>query len=437
MSLFPSNPMLPHLYKNSNITKCVAVSFFLFCFVFNAISQSVPMLRLKMNGLVNSLDETVVYYQDGATDGFDSEYDAYKIVGPNPAPHISQVYNSVLMVINGIEPVVQTFSINITATTPTTGNFTITATDFADLPKGTCVYLNDVLTGNVVNILTSPYAFNLSNTTSNPRFILSITHYELQTISSLTQPSCKINNGGKFKVTGNSNAPWNYTWKDSVGAIVKTLLNSNTCDSLDNLSNGIYSVEVTSANNSCYFKETTFTINQIVLPMVSFNSPDTITASIMQNFIPINQSTNCESYYWNFGDASEISTNFEPGHSYTFSGLFKAKLTGISSSGCKDSTQRFVNVIDVATHLMVELNQNIKLIDMGNSQFKIKRGNFSADEIFINLVDLTGKTILYQHGFSNESEDILLDLNMFKYGIYALSIGYKDELLKSSKIHIK
>lgn len=437
------------LYNKTKIAKQAVLSFLFLCVVSNAMSNSLfsneenlrvastPMMRLQMKGLANSSDETIIYYQEGATDGFDSEFDAYKIVGPTAAPHISQMYNSVLMVINGIQPVIQTFSINIKATTPTTGNFTITATDFAFLPKGTCVYLNDLITGNVVNILTNPYTFNLSNSTTTPRFVLSITHFQLTTITSLTQPTCQLFNGGKFKVTGTSNAPWNYIWKDSTGAIVKTLLNTYDSDSLENLTNGNYTIEITSAVNSCYFNETAFAINQIILPTVAFTAPDTVTASIMKNYSTLNQSSNCENFYWDFGDGTQNSNEFEPSHNYTMCGLYKTKLTGVSSSGCIDSTINVVNVIDVATSLIVELNQNIKLIDLGNNQFKITMGNFQANDLFVNLIDLEGKTILNQSRFSNGNEDLLLDLNTFKCGVYALSIGYKDKVLKSSKIIIK
>lgn len=436
-------------YNKSKIVKQVILFSFLMCIVCNAMSNSLflnegnlrvastPMMRLQMKGLVNSSDETIIYYQEGATDGFDSEYDAYKIVGPNSAPHISQMHNSILMVINGVQPVIETFSINITATTPTTGNFTITATDFTYLPKGTCVYLNDLITGNIVNILTSPYVFNLSNSTTTSRFVLSITHFQLPTIASLTQPTCQLYNGGKFKITGTSNAPWNYTWKDSTGTIVKTLLNSYDSDSLENLANGNYTIEIGSAVNSCYFSETSFTINQIILPTVSFISPDTVTASVMKNYSILNQSSNCENYSWDFGDGTESSNEFEPNHNYTICGLYKTKLMGVSSTGCIDSTENFVNVIDVATKIAVELNQNIKLTDIGNNQFKITQGNFPASDLSINLIDLEGKNILNQSKFSNGNEDILLDLNTFKSGIYVLSIGYKDKVLKSSKIIIK
>ena len=151
----------------ANVARKIIFSIFLIISGFQLVS--VPMIRLKMNGLVNSLDETVIYYQAGATAGFDASYDSYFLPGPNPAPHISQQCNSVLMAINGIAPVSQTFSMSIKATTHMTGNFTITAVDFEELPAGTCASLIDLATGNTVNILANPYSFLLQDTTSAPR----------------------------------------------------------------------------------------------------------------------------------------------------------------------------------------------------------------------------------------------------------------------------
>src|ERR1700741_664381 len=113
----------------------------------------IPMLRLMMSGIPNYLDESVIYYQNGATNAFDSQYDAYKLFGPNPAPHISLDLDSLLLAINGISPVNQSYTTSILATTPVSGNFTITATDYANLPNGTCVYLTDLLMGTTVDIL--------------------------------------------------------------------------------------------------------------------------------------------------------------------------------------------------------------------------------------------------------------------------------------------
>src|SRR6202008_1069571 len=168
--------------NNKNLVRIVLGAVLFILFTGNVSSQS--MLRLKMTGLVNSSDETVIYYQDGATTGFDSEFDAYKIFGPNPAPHISLEYDSILFAINGIDPVDQSVSMELKTTTPISGNFTITATDFSGLPKGTCVYITDLITGANVNILTDTYAFTLSNSTTMSRFVVTITHYELPVITS-------------------------------------------------------------------------------------------------------------------------------------------------------------------------------------------------------------------------------------------------------------
>ena len=396
------------------------------------------MLRLKMNGLVNSLDETVVYYQEGATSDFDPDFDSYKLFGPNPAPHISQEYNSTLMAINGIDPSAETFSINIRATTHTSGNFTITATDFSAMPKGSCVYLKDLLTGTTVNILISPYAFSLSNATTSSRFVLIITQLKLSVISDLTQPGCQKLDGGKVKIAVKDNGPWNYIWKDSLGAVIKTSLNSNHEDSLDNLTGGNYSVEIFSLNNSCYYKEASFSISAMVAPIVSFSSPDVVTASIVENYSPVNQSLNCTHYTWNFGDGTGISSEFEPSHKYALQGLYQAKLVATSSTGCKDSVAKLVKVMDLATSVMVELKDQVKLIDRGNNIYAITIGTASIDALNVDVIDMTGKNLMNEHIDNvKETGNIQFDLNHLSTGIYVVNITHKDKTFICTKVLVK
>ncbi|MES2761885.1 MAG: PKD domain-containing protein [Bacteroidota bacterium] len=394
------------------------------------------MMRLQMSGLINSLDETVIYYQEGATDDFDNQFDSYKLYGPNPAPHISQEYNSVLMAINGIEPVAQTFSINIRAVTHISGNFTITATDFSEMPKGTCINLTDIITGTTVDILNTPYAFNLSDTTTMSRFILSITHYQLPIISQLTQPSCQLINGGKLKATGMGYNSFNYIWKDSSGTIIKTTLNISGSDSLENLSSGNYALEISPDNNNCYFTDTIFSIIPAILPNVAFVAPDTLVASISQNYTILNQSSNCSNYQWDFGDGIGNSSAFEPSYSYTASGIYKTKLIGISSTGCVDSIQKYISVIDLATYSILRSMQNMALTNMGNNKFKISAGIHNIDKLFVNLTNLKGETVLDRTYTLNKHEDLIIDLNNTDHGICVLSIGEKDQVLKYLKIFI-
>jgi PKD repeat protein len=422
--------------KTSTFTKSNFLAVLFMLSVLTGISNT-PMLRLKMNGLVNSLDETVIYYQDGATADFDPDFDAYKLFGPNPAPHIYQEYNSNMMAINGIAPVSQTFSISIKATTNITGNFTITASDFGDLPTGTCVNLKDLQTGTTVDILIGNYVFNLSNTTTTARFVLSITHLELPFVSQLTQPSCQFINDGKYKVTAGGNGPWNYLWKDSVGTVVKASLNVAGSDSLTNLINGNYSVEIRSLGDNCYSNTDTFSIIEKVAPVASFVSPDTITASISQNYTPLNQSVNCTVYTWDFGDGGS-SFEAEPAYNYSVAGTYQAKLIGTSATGCKDSTLKSIRVLNLATKVMNEISKTIKLADQGNNTFSIIADNSSINEMDVDLIDMSGKVLMSEHKENiNETGKIMVDLGSYSVGIYVLNVSYKNQSLISSKVLVK
>ena len=410
----------------------------LFIFMsFNLSSQSVPMLRLKMSGLPNYLDETIIYYQSGATDGFDSQYDAYKSYGSNATPYILQEHDSIQMVVNGIAPVAQTFSMSIKTITYVTGNFTITASDFAGLPSGTCVYLDDIITGTRVNILTNPYVFNLSDTTTTNRFVLTITHYELPFTSSFIQPTCQNINAAKFKAQGSNFGPWNYVWKDSTGVIIKSTMASLSNDSLININSGNYTLEMSSASNTCYYATTTFFINKIILPQISFYAPDTLYRGVTPYFAPTNQSVNCTSYLWNFGDGVGNSTNFDPQYSYSAAGQFTAKLVGISSTGCKDSSEKHITIIDLATIVKNETMQPINLLNLGDNNFMIKLNSSVIDQLEIAIYDLEGKNLLTERKEKlKETDQLILNLNYLKHGMYIATINTQHKKLTTTKLII-
>lgn len=400
-------------------------------------STAPAMIRLNMSGAPNYLDECIIYYQAGATDDFDSDYDAYKLFGPNPAPHISVDYNSTLMAINGISPVAQSFTTSIRATTHTTGNFTITASDIQDLPVGTCVLLTDLFTNTTVNLLITPYTFNLSNTTTTSRFVLKITYNTLPIASELTHPSCQIVNGGKIKIIGSGNDPLNYIWTNTSGTVMKNSIGIAGSDSLTNLSSGNYHVEVTSTSDACYRNEADFNIIGVTIPISSFSSPDTVIASTSTNFSTSNLSTDCENYSWNFGDATSINTNFEPSHTYSTPGVYNVKMVGISNTGCKDSTTKAITVMALSTNISDITKQDIKLINVGNNSFVIKLNSSQIDELAIELYDLTGKSISKERKENLKgTENVFLNFDGFVNGIYLISINHQNKNLSTSKIII-
>lgn len=398
--------------------------------------NTVPLFRIQMRGVPVTNDEVVFYYQQGATNGFDNDYDAYHLFGPNPIPHISIDNDSLLLTINGIPPVVNTYTTLLLVTTPVSGTFTLSTADVQDLPTGTCVTLNDLYTNTSVNLLQTPYVFNLSDTTTVSRFLLTISYNSLPVISNLVQPSCQLSNAGKFSLRGNGFAPWNFTWKDTFGNVIKTTNGVYTNDSLNNLSSGAYVVEIISASNACKRNVVSFNINEVVVPIVGFSTTDSISVGVYNNFTTTNLSTNCSNYIWNFGDGNEISGVFEPTYTYSVSGNYSAKLVGISSTGCMDSVIKNVFVADLSTNLNQTNNKEVLLSDLGNNTFHLQLSKPVFDNLDVRVISLNGQES-FSLTLANSQSRELINLNSLNTGLYLLSISSQNKELLTTKIYIK
>ncbi len=224
----------------------------------NTISTQAPeLVRLYLDGL-SYHDETVLYLQNNATDGFDFEFDSYKLAGGDLlAPAISLQHDTNNFQINGIAPITSNYSTPLKAITGYSGNYTITADGFASFSPGACITLYDTYTGITTDLRNSSYSFTLSDTTLTARFTLNITINPLQISSTINDPSCLEPATGKIIAEGVSAGPWNYYWKDQNGIVLKTSLNKTTADTLDSLIAGTYLLEINTAgacdNNSSQF----------------------------------------------------------------------------------------------------------------------------------------------------------------------------------------
>lgn len=398
--------------------------------------NTMPLFRVQMRGVPVTYDEVVFYYQADATDGYDSNYDAYHLLGPNPIPHISIDNDSVLLTINGIAPVVNTYTTLLLVTTPVSGTFTLSTNDVQDLPAGTCVILNDLYTNTSVNLLQTPYVFNLSNTTSTSRFLLTISYNSLPVTSNLVQPTCQQSNSGKFSLRGNGFGPWNYIWKDTLGNVVKTANGIFTSDSLDNLSSGGYMVEIVSVNDACKRNELSFNINQLIVPVVSFSSVDSISVGVINNFTATNLSSNCSNYIWSFGDGYGTSNVFEPAYTYSFTGNYDVKLVGVSSTGCLDSTFKNIYVVDLTTKVISKANEQVLLTDLDNNTFLLKLPQSFSNNLVIQAININGQESFYEKSDSVVNSTIV-DLNSLINGLYVLQVTSYNKVLLTTKIYIK
>jgi arabinan endo-1,5-alpha-L-arabinosidase len=134
---------------------------------FQRLAEARPLVQLTLQGLGNSLaDEATVYFETGATSGFDVAYDAAKL--PNPTGlNLATAAAGQQLAINGqAELGLGQRVVPLALGVPLAGSYTLAATQLLNLST-VPVYLRDLLTGAVVDLTQqSTYHFTIANATS-------------------------------------------------------------------------------------------------------------------------------------------------------------------------------------------------------------------------------------------------------------------------------
>ena len=136
-----------------------------------------PLARLSLRGAVPSFapDETVVYFEAGATAGLDARFDAHKLANPGAAVNLLSRAGTEELSINGLPELssqVRVVPLGLRVHQP--GTYTLAAAELRNFGPAT-VFLRDALTGALVNLSQQPdYSFQVAagSLDSGPRFTL-------------------------------------------------------------------------------------------------------------------------------------------------------------------------------------------------------------------------------------------------------------------------
>lgn len=131
------------------------------------------LLRLKATTNISS-DETVIHFRDDATNNFDANFDANKLKGGSNTPQLSSVINNdIKLSINSLPLNESNVIIPLDFSLDISGSVTFTASGMESFNSGMPIYLEDLLTDNLVDLRTNPiYHFNHSIYDNNNRFRL-------------------------------------------------------------------------------------------------------------------------------------------------------------------------------------------------------------------------------------------------------------------------
>jgi PKD repeat protein len=387
----------------------------------NAVTQQ--LLRLRIDGQNTMNDETVLYFEANATNGFDELYDASKLRGNDPfAPALAIYSNALAFQINGVAPLAGTYTMDVLATTGYSGTYTLSAVSFSSLPKGTCFSMFDRATSTTFDLSNANYVFYLADTTTAPRFKITLTNTALATNEQHQVPTCSNANGGKVIVGAQNAGPWNYTWSLN-GQVVKTSTNKTSADTLSNLSGGTVEVDVFTAGACDYGYQT------VVLPSMEFATAAFVCDDSAYVNMPVaftNSCVNTQSYTWNFGDGLGTSSATDPVYTFVNSGTYKVRLVAGSSTSCNDTVTKNVRILEPTGIAKSEtITSTLTVKTLGDKHFQLLR-NYSTNETrTLKVVNMAGSTVKSVTLNTTSAVDYELNLSDVQDGLYILQIDSK------------
>jgi PKD repeat protein len=192
-----------------------------------------------------------------------------------------------------------------------------------------------------------------------------------------------------------------YTWTPSGNTSEITTANAGTF--------------VITATSSCGSFSDTATVVNKPLPDASFTSA---TFALTGTFT--NTSTNGTTYLWDFGDGT-TSTDMNTSHVYESEGTYSVTLTVTNDCGTDVFGPTPINVINAAIEENVGMEVSL-FPNPTNGQFNVVIGNLGTDATIINIIDITGKTVLVKN-IATGVNQITLDATTFASGIYSVKIS--------------
>lgn len=360
-------------------------------------NQPFKMIATNANGS----DELIINFNPSATNNFDTNLDAAKMPSDNTLlPMIASVMGNNMFSINQLPE--QEINIPIKILTGVTGTHIIETENVSSLENISCLLLEDLQTGNIYNLKQiNSINVTLYDTTVSARFLL---HIGAPKNIDINEISCVNQQDGKIIFTKNSTSPFDITWRDANNNVVSSKNNILMYDTLNNLANGIYTIETTDAlcGNTVDTVELT---NPLPIVATFTTAKDTFAISEQINFN--NQSTNAINYLWNFGDGN-TSTLPSPTHAYMQPGSYLAKLRASQNSNCYQEIDKLITVSNTVVSVDEITSNEVKIWTIDN-YIQIE---FLATKKYteVEIRDLSGK-LIFSKNIANSTYEKINTIN--------------------------
>ncbi|MEH3113152.1 PKD domain-containing protein [Pedobacter terrae] len=195
--------------------------------------------------------------------------------------------------------------------------------------------------------------------------------------------------------TGASNFTYTFT-NDDTGEISTAYSNTTGVFPKTFDKPGKYTIKL-DAENDCSKSSISETVTILPQPTAGFTADKTISCSNLTVKFK-NTSVGAVAYVWDFGDGSPTSTDFEPQHTYTGSGVnYKVTLTAINSQRCQNT---------------LSLPDYIQLVAPPNASFMVTPGNeLSVPNYSFGFKDTSTGAVSWEWSFGDGTKSTLQNPN--------------------------
>jgi hypothetical protein len=393
---------------------------------FEEAPPAVPnsLLRLKVSG-EKGADETVVYIDNQASDGYDQQLDASKMLGA--AAGLPNLYTRAAdsdLSINAISELTMDKKIPLDVVITHNGQHILEVMELVNFDPSVQVYLEDREKGLFHNLRTTTnLALDLKPGTSSGRFFL---HLGQPVAVDSRAESCRQNDG-QITVSNPSNHGWDVEVVSEQGAVLAQEEDLKSASrTFANLSDGQYQIRLTTADGYSTVKEATVAAGADF--SAGFAAPQTpVLSGEAVSFNALIASSDM-TYTWNFGDGTGMSGTPTATHSYNEPGIYKVSLL-LSNGVCREISEQVITVRVDESATGIEESASNRYFSLypnpANESVSISLKSTGRGELpeLIEVMDATGRLVLRMDAAGmNEGGRLILPVKELASGSYQVSL---------------
>lgn len=369
-------------------------------------------------------DRTIVAFGTDFTHGYDREFDGKKMQSKGGVMTLYTTTNSNYprQATNALPNDRSVKVVPVGFAAGATGTFTFSATDLGTFPVGTLVFLEDLKTGTMTNLMRNPdYTFSGDQNDAEARFLL---HFIPGIEWSVASATCLGNDGelvldlGASEMNGTIITWDSYEIVNENGDALISGTNANGTIDLNALAPGTYTVNL---------EHDGYTVTQDItvagVPLVDANATVSDASVIEGEVINFNNmSDGATSYTWNFGDGN-TSTDVNPAYSYNTEGIYTVTLTATNGT-CTDIFTQNITVSKLQGPTGIdELTSNNGIQVYGFERTVTVRFNSWNDrQVSLDLFDLTGRKVIDTRTLNTNQSQHQIVVNDVVTGYYFVRI---------------